>query len=128
MNSKELAGHFLRYWTAPSSPDLPGNAPQLLRKLAAHVQPTALPQLHDCLQAMANGGQPRIPGTIELLGWAANEAAQARCDSVLRGHQPPKNLVTVLRSAYLGELQALETKVKKYLTAYLKQESSEDPL
>lgn len=120
MTPKKLAAHYLRFWNIlpHGTAELADNAPSEFWRFVKTLPPSVDRQvIFAALKSTAvPNDQVDVPDTPAMLRWlAARPEAVERADGLLSAKVPPKSLATLLRGAYLAEVQAGRVLVQGFL-------------
>lgn len=112
MTIRELAHHYMRFWPLTGVAD---NAPAELRLFVrTNNHPRA--SIREALQALATGRSPDTAPTAQAVAWfAANPAAIARFDEVLRSKKPPTSFAELADRAYQAAMQDVMADTREFL-------------
>ncbi len=114
MTIRELAAHYLRYYSLPGQPAV--NAPEELRKFLASQRAENDPySLHNALLSLA--GRPLLEHPPAAAWLAAQPGRTRHCDTVLRSRKPPTTWDELVSRAYAQAQQEILDTVRSFLKA-----------
>jgi hypothetical protein len=109
---RELATHYLRYFSLPGEPA--ANAPEEIRTFMRTL-PEGVDRYsaHNALLSIAGRPQLEHPAAA---WWLATHSARIRhCDDVLASRKPPKTYAELVERAYASAQVEIATTVRKFL-------------